>query len=113
MPLDISDRKSLMIALGGGVVGDIVGFASGIYQRGIDFVQIPTTLLSQVDASVGGKTGINNAFGKISSDFFINLRQCILIPICLKALKKGNLQQVWRRLSKWQCVLIKHFMSGF
>lgn len=58
------DRKSLMIALGGGVVGDMVGFVSGIYQRGIEFIQIPTTLLSQVDASVGGKTGINNAFGK-------------------------------------------------
>lgn len=58
------DRKSLMIALGGGVIGDMVGFASGIYQRGIDFIQIPTTLLAQVDASVGGKTGINNSFGK-------------------------------------------------
>lgn len=58
------DRKSLMIALGGGVIGDMVGFASGMYQRGIDFIQIPTTLLAQVDASVGGKTGINNAFGK-------------------------------------------------
>lgn len=58
------DRKSLMIALGGGVIGDMVGFASGIYERGIDFIQIPSTLLAQVDASVGGKTGINNAFGK-------------------------------------------------
>ncbi|MBD5167770.1 MAG: 3-dehydroquinate synthase [Helicobacter sp.] len=58
------DRKSTMIALGGGVVGDIVGFAAGIFMRGIDFVQIPTTLLAQVDASIGGKTGINNAFGK-------------------------------------------------
>lgn len=58
------DRKSLMIALGGGVISDMVGFASGIYQRGIDFISIPTTLLSQVDASVGGKTGINNKFGK-------------------------------------------------
>lgn len=58
------DRKSLMIALGGGVIGDMVGFAAGIFQRGIGFIQIPTTLLSQVDASVGGKTGINNSFGK-------------------------------------------------
>ncbi|MGP1450654.1 MAG: 3-dehydroquinate synthase [Wolinella sp.] len=58
------DRKSLMVALGGGVIGDMVGFASGIFQRGIDFIQIPTTLLAQVDSSVGGKTGINNAFGK-------------------------------------------------
>ena len=58
------DRKSLLIAFGGGVIGDMTGFAASIYQRGIDFVQIPTTLLSQVDASVGGKTGINNKFGK-------------------------------------------------
>ena len=58
------DRKSLLIGFGGGVIGDMTGFASSLYQRGIDFIQIPTTLLSQVDASVGGKTGINNAFGK-------------------------------------------------
>lgn len=58
------DRKSILVAFGGGVIGDMTGFASSIYQRGIDFIQIPTTLLSQVDASVGGKTGINNKFGK-------------------------------------------------
>ena len=58
------DRKSLLIAFGGGVVGDMTGFAASIYQRGIGFIQIPTTLLAQVDASVGGKTGINNAYGK-------------------------------------------------
>lgn len=53
------DRKSMIIALGGGVVGDMAGFAASIYMRGIDFVQIPTTLLSQSDSSVGGKTGID------------------------------------------------------
>jgi 3-dehydroquinate synthase len=58
------DRKSVLIALGGGVVGDMTGFVASIYQRGIDFIQVPTTLLSQVDASVGGKTGINNKYGK-------------------------------------------------
>ena len=58
------NRKSMLIAFGGGVIGDMTGFAASIYQRGIDFVQIPTTLLAQVDASVGGKTGINNRFGK-------------------------------------------------
>ena len=58
------DRKSLLIALGGGVIGDMTGFTASLYQRGIGFVQIPTTLLSQVDASVGGKTGVNNAYGK-------------------------------------------------
>ena len=58
------DRKSTLIAFGGGVIGDMTGFAASIFQRGIDFIQVPTTLLSQVDASVGGKTGINNRFGK-------------------------------------------------
>ncbi len=58
------NRKSLLIAFGGGVIGDMTGYTASIYQRGIDFVQIPTTLLSQVDASVGGKTGMNNSYGK-------------------------------------------------
>ncbi len=58
------DRKSLIIAFGGGVVGDMTGFCASIFLRGIEFIQIPTTLLAQVDASVGGKTGVNNKFGK-------------------------------------------------
>tara|TARA_B100000686_G_scaffold257500_1_gene269554 strand:- start:290 stop:1363 length:1074 start_codon:yes stop_codon:yes gene_type:complete len=58
------DRDSTLIALGGGVVGDITGFAASIILRGINFVQIPTTLLSQVDSSVGGKTGVNTTQGK-------------------------------------------------
>ena len=58
------NRSSVLIAFGGGVIGDMTGFTASIYQRGIDFIQIPTTLLSQVDASVGGKTGVNNKFGK-------------------------------------------------
>jgi 3-dehydroquinate synthase len=53
-----------LVAFGGGVIGDMTGFAASIYQRGISFIQIPTTLLAQVDASVGGKTGINNRYGK-------------------------------------------------
>jgi len=58
------DRKSTLIALGGGVIGDMTGFSASMYQRGINFIQMPTTLLSQVDASVGGKTGVNNKYGK-------------------------------------------------
>ena len=57
-------RDSTLIALGGGVIGDITGFAAACYQRGIDFIQVPTTLLSQVDSSVGGKTGVNHPLGK-------------------------------------------------
>ncbi len=58
------DRKSVLIAFGGGVIGDMTGFCASIYQRGIEFIQVPTTLLSQVDASVGGKTGVNTKYGK-------------------------------------------------
>lgn len=57
-------RKTTLVALGGGVVGDMTGFAAACYQRGVPFIQIPTTLLSQVDSSVGGKTGINHPLGK-------------------------------------------------
>ena len=61
---DRHERQSLFIALGGGVVGDMTGFAAACFLRGVDFVQVPTTLLAQVDSSVGGKTGVNHAMGK-------------------------------------------------
>jgi 3-dehydroquinate synthase len=58
------DRKVTFIALGGGVIGDMVGFASAIYQRGVNFIQVPTTVMAMVDSSVGGKTGVNHPLGK-------------------------------------------------
>ena len=58
------NRSTTLIALGGGVVGDMTGFAAACYQRGVDFIQVPTTILSQVDSSVGGKTGVNHPLGK-------------------------------------------------
>ncbi len=71
------DRKTTLIALGGGVVGDITGFAAACYQRGIPYIQVPTTLLAQVDSSVGGKTGVNHARGKNMIGAF-NQPQCVV-----------------------------------
>ena len=72
------DRQCTLIALGGGVVGDITGFAAATYQRGVNFIQIPTTLLAQVDSSVGGKTGVNHPLGKNMIGAF-HQPQCVLI----------------------------------
>lgn len=74
------DRSCTLIALGGGVVGDITGFAASSYQRGVDFIQIPTTLLSQVDSSVGGKTGVNHALAKNMIGAFYQPK-CVVIDI--------------------------------
>lgn len=80
------DRKSLLIAFGGGVIGDMTGFAASLYQRGIDFIQIPTTLLSQVDASVGGKTGVNNRYGKNLIGAFYQPKAVYIDPYFLTTL---------------------------
>lgn len=82
------NRSSVLIAFGGGVIGDMTGFAASVFQRGIDFIQIPTTLLSQVDASVGGKTGINNAYGKNLIGAFHQPRAVYADPHFLSTLPK-------------------------
>lgn len=72
------DRRSTFVALGGGVIGDMVGFASAIYQRGVNFIQIPTTVMAMVDSSVGGKTGVNHPLGKNMVGAF-HQPQCVFI----------------------------------
>jgi len=81
-----AERSTTLIALGGGVVGDLAGFAAAIYQRGMPFVQIPTTLLSQVDSSVGGKTGINHALGKNMVGAFWQPRAVLIDTECLRTI---------------------------
>lgn len=79
-------RRDIVVALGGGVTGDMAGFASAIYLRGIDFIQIPTTLLSQVDSSVGGKTGCDLSFGKNLIGAFHNPKLVLIDPETIKTL---------------------------
>ena len=82
------ERRSLVVALGGGVVGDLAGFAASIYQRGIPYVQIPTTLVAQVDSSVGGKTGVDHRLGKNLIGSFHQPKAVIIDPFMLQTLPR-------------------------
>ena len=86
-----ADRGTVVVALGGGVVGDIAGFAAAIYQRGVPYLQIPTTLLAQVDSSVGGKTGVNHALGKNMIGAFYQPRAVLIDTDCLRTLPDREL----------------------
>ncbi|WP_120944373.1 MULTISPECIES: 3-dehydroquinate synthase [Helicobacter] len=103
-------RSDCMIALGGGVVSDMVGFASAIYKRGIDFYNVPTTLLAQVDASVGGKTGINNAHGKNLIGAFHPPKAVYIDPNFLKTLPQREFRAgVAEMLKKAICLDAPYF----
>jgi len=95
------DRKTTLVALGGGVIGDLTGFAASSYMRGVPFVQIPTTLLAQVDSSVGGKTGINHPLGKNMIGAFYQPRAVIADTATLNTLPA-------RELSAGLAEVIKH-----
>ncbi len=95
------DRKTTLVALGGGVIGDLTGFAASSYMRGVPFVQVPTTLLSQVDSSVGGKTGINHPLGKNMIGAFYQPRAVIADTATLDTLPP-------RELSAGLAEVIKH-----
>jgi 3-dehydroquinate synthase len=95
------DRKGLVIALGGGVIGDLTGFAAGVLKRGVAFAQIPTTLLAQVDSSVGGKTAINAAQGKNLIGLFHQPRIVIADTALLKTLPRRELLAGYAEVVKY------------
>jgi 3-dehydroquinate synthase len=99
------DRRDLLVALGGGVVGDVAGFLASIYLRGIPFVQVPTTLLSQVDSSVGGKTGVDLPEGKNLLGTFYQPRRVYIDPSVLKSLPRSEIKNGLAEVIKYGCIL--------
>ena len=97
-------RKTTFIALGGGVVGDMAGFAAAAYQRGVNFIQVPTTLLSQVDSSVGGKTGINHPLGKNMIGAFYQPQSVVIDTRVLSSLPERELAAGIAEVIKYGCI---------
>ncbi|MBL8151537.1 MAG: 3-dehydroquinate synthase [Blastocatellia bacterium] len=95
------ERNDLLLALGGGVIGDIAGFASAIYLRGIDFLQIPTTLLAQIDSSIGGKTGVNHKLGKNLIGAFHQPKGVLIDPSTLSSLDGRELRSALQEAVKY------------
>ena len=98
------DRKTLLVCIGGGVIGDLVGFTASILLRGIDFIQIPTTLLSQVDSSVGGKTAINSKFGKNLIGTFYQPKSVLISLNVLKSLPPREIACGYAEILKYSLI---------
>jgi 3-dehydroquinate synthase len=105
------DRKTTIIALGGGVVGDMAGFAAACYQRGVDFIQVPTTLLSQVDSSVGGKTGINHPLGKNMVGAFYQPNAVVIDTSVLASLPARELSAGLAEVIKYGLICDPDFLA--
>jgi 3-dehydroquinate synthase len=95
------ERRDMVIALGGGVIGDLAGFAAAVLRRGVDFIQIPTTLLAQVDSSVGGKTGINSSHGKNLIGAFHQPRAVLIDIALLDTLPARELHAGYAEVAKY------------
>ncbi len=104
-------RKDLVVALGGGVTGDMAGFAAATYLRGIDFVQIPTSLLAQVDSSVGGKTGVDLAYGKNLVGAFHQPIAVLIDPDTLSTLTDNFICDGMAEVIKYGCIKDEKFFE--
>ena len=101
------DRHDCVIALGGGVTGDIAGFAASIYMRGIPYIQIPTSLMAMVDSSIGGKTGVDTEDGKNLLGTFHQPKAVFIDPLLLKTLPKKHLINGLAEVIKYGCIKSK------
>ncbi|MHB0939783.1 MAG: 3-dehydroquinate synthase [Armatimonadota bacterium] len=106
-----TDRKSVIIALGGGVIGDMAGFVAGTYQRGIRFMQVPTTLLAQVDSSVGGKVGVNHPQGKNMIGVFLQPQVVLIDPSTLATLPMRELRSGLAEVVKYGAIWDESFFD--
>ncbi|WP_119393624.1 3-dehydroquinate synthase [Salinibius halmophilus] len=104
-------RKTTLIALGGGVVGDMTGFAAAAYQRGVNFIQVPTTLLSQVDSSVGGKTGVNHPLGKNMIGAFKQPQAVLIDPHVFRTLPERELSAGMAEVIKYGLIYDADFFA--
>jgi 3-dehydroquinate synthase len=105
------DRKTTLIALGGGVVGDMTGFAAACYQRGVPFIQVPTTLLAQVDSSVGGKTAVNHSLGKNMIGAFYQPQAVIIDTDTLATLPEREFSAGMAEVIKYGLIADSEFFS--
>jgi 3-dehydroquinate synthase len=105
------DRHCTLVALGGGVIGDMTGFAAACYQRGVDFIQIPTTLLAQVDSSVGGKTGVNHPLGKNMIGAFHQPRCVVIDTDTLETLEDRQLSAGLAEIIKYGLIRDSDFVA--
>ena len=105
------ERSSMLLALGGGVMGDIAGFAASIYQRGIPYIQVPTTLVAQVDSSVGGKTGVDHRLGKNLIGSFYQPRAVWIDPLTLHTLPARELVAGFAEVIKYGIIADESFFA--
>ena len=103
------NRTDLIICVGGGITGDLSGFVASIYKRGINFINIPTTLLAQVDAAVGGKTGVNSKYGKNLIGSFSQSRLVVCDSSSLKSLPKKEMVCGYAEILKHAIINDKNF----
>ena len=107
------NRSDLIIGVGGGITGDVVGFVASIFKRGINFINIPTTLLAQVDSAIGGKTGVNSSFGKNLIGSFYQPSAVFINPNTLKTLSEREFLSGYSEVLKYSLINDKYLPTVY